>query len=152
MPTRNPIYDRPWRRAGVVRYAAARVRAILRPPVTVSAAPPDLVVDRDVSVRMRDGMVLRVNVYRPPGSGPFPVILAAHPYGKDRLPKRRWWGWGINPQFRILRQPGQVEISSETSWEAPDPVWWLAHGYAVVNADIRGAGTSDGAGALMSDQ
>ncbi len=87
-----------------------------------------------------------------PGSGPFPVILAAHPYGKDRLPKRRWWGWGINPQFRILRQPGQVEISSETSWEAPDPVWWLAHGYAVVNADIRGAGTSDGAGALMSDQ
>ncbi|EUA93204.1 X-Pro dipeptidyl-peptidase family protein [Mycobacterium ulcerans str. Harvey] len=40
----------------------------------------------------------------------------------------------------------QVEISSETSWEAPDPVWWLAHGYAVVNADIRGAGTSDGAG------
>ncbi|GJO01458.1 CocE/NonD family hydrolase [Mycobacterium marinum] len=152
MPTRNPIYDRPWRRAGVVRYAAARVRAILRPPVRVSAAPPDLVVDRDVSVRMRDGVVLRVNVYRPPGSGPFPVILAAHPYGKDRLPKRRWWGWGINPQFRILRQPGQVEISSETSWEAPDPVWWLAHGYAVVNADIRGAGTSDGAGALMSDQ
>lgn len=119
MPTRNPIYDRPWRRAGVVRYAAARVRAILRPPVTVSAAPPDLVVDRDVSVRMRDGVVLRVNVYRPSGSGPFPVILAAHPYGKDRLPKRRWWGWGINPQFRILRQPARWRSRARPAGRRP---------------------------------
>ncbi|WP_239657161.1 CocE/NonD family hydrolase [Mycobacterium riyadhense] len=147
-----PMHDRPWKRAGAARYAVARLRHALRPPVRVSTAPGDLLVDRNVVVRVRDGAVLRVNVYRPPGAGPFPVILSAHPYGKDRLPKRRRGRWSISPQFRIFRQPGPLGFSSETSWEAPDPVWWLAHGYVVINADLRGAGTSDGAGALMSDQ
>ncbi|BBX99311.1 hydrolase [Mycobacterium lacus] len=152
MSTQYPIYDRPWRRPGAIRYAATRLRGILRPPVRVSAAPPDLVVDREVAVRMRDGVVLRVNIYWPLGAGPFPVVLSAHPYGKDWLPKRRWRRWHANPLFRVMRQPGPVELSSETSWEAPDPVWWVAQGYAVVNADLRGAGTSEGAGALLSDQ
>lgn len=149
---RYPIYDRPWKRAGTARYAGTRLRRILRPPVRVSAAPNRLVVNRNVAVGMRDGVVLRVNVYRPQGDGPFPVILSAHPYGKDRLPKRRWRKWSVNPQFRIMRQPALVEFSSQTTWEAPDPVWWLSQGYAVVNADLRGAGTSEGAGALLSDQ
>lgn len=147
-----PSHDRPWKRPGAARYAAARLQGILRPPVDVAAAPPDLMVDRNVAICMRDGVVLRANVYRPPGPGPFPVILAAHPYGKDRLPKRIWGRWSINPQFRVLRQTAPIEISNETSWEAPDPVWWVAQGYAVVNADLRGAGTLDGVGALLSDQ
>jgi hypothetical protein len=31
-------------------------------------------------------------------------------------------------------------------------VWWVEQGYAVVICDLRGAGTSDGVGALLSDQ
>lgn len=147
-----PSYDRPWKRPGAARYAAARLHGILWPPVDVAAAPPDLMVNRNVGICMRDDVVLRANVYRPHGPGPFPVILAAHPYGKDRLPKRKWGRWSINPQFRALRQTAPIEISSETSWEAPDPAWWVAQGYAVVNADLRGAGASDGVGALLSDQ
>ncbi|ORB87449.1 hydrolase [Mycobacterium kansasii] len=147
-----PSYDRPWKRPGAARYAAARLHGILWPPVDVAAAPPDLMVNRNVGICMRDDVVLRANVYRPHGPGPFPVILAAHPYGKDRLPKRKWGRWSINPQFRALRQTAPIEISSETSWEVPDPAWWVAQGYAVVNADLRGAGTSDGVGALLSDQ
>lgn len=148
----HPIYDRPWKRPGATRYAVARLREIVRPPVRVAAAPADLLVDHDVPVSMRDGVVLRVNVFRPPGKGPFPVLMSAHPYGKDRLPRRRRRRWSLNPQFHVMRQTGPIDISSQTSWEAPDPVWWLTQGYAFVNADLRGAGNSDGAGALCSDQ
>jgi uncharacterized protein len=151
MVTITPL-DRPWRRPGTARYVRARLGTILRPPVTVSAAPSDLLEDRNVEVPVRDGTVLRVNVYRPRGDGPFPVLLSAHPYGKDNLPKRTKGGWRFSPQYRIMRQPGPVVFSSQTGWEAPDPVWWVQRGYVVVNADLRGAGTSDGVGALMSDQ
>ncbi|WP_347350333.1 CocE/NonD family hydrolase [Intrasporangium sp.] len=143
--------ERPWRRPGAVGYALARVRGIARPPVTVyEPAPGSVVSDLDVAVPMRDGTLLRVNAYRPPGDGPFPVILSAHPYGKDRLPSRRGGRSRFSAQYRIMRQPAPVSFSTLTSWEAPDPAWWTAQGYAVVNADLRGSGTSDGVGSLMS--
>jgi len=149
-----PALDRPWHRPGAAAYARARLGGILHPPVTVSGAPADLIKDADVAVPVRDGVVLRVNVYRPhpQGDGPFPVLLSAHPYGKDNLPKRTKLGWSFSPQYRIMRQPVPVAFSSETGWEAPDPVWWVRQGYAVINADVRGAGTSGGIGTLMSDQ
>ncbi|MCV7019178.1 Acyl esterase [Mycolicibacterium aichiense] len=146
-----PRYDRPWRRPGAVAYARRRIRTFLRPPVIVVPAPDDLLKDHDVAVRMRDGVTLRVNLYRPPGQGPFPVIVSVHPYGKDALPRRTRRGWRLNFQFRIMNQPAPFQISSETGWEAPDPVAWVARGYAVINADARGAGTSDGTGSLLSD-
>ncbi len=40
-------------------------------------------VDFDVPATMRDGTVLRANVFRPIGDGPFPVLLTRLPYGKD---------------------------------------------------------------------
>jgi predicted acyl esterase len=147
----NPILDTPWRRPGRLAYARRRLRSALRPPVTVHPAPPSVVQVRDVEVPMRDGVVLRVNVYRPEGDGPFPVILSEHPYGKDVLPKRRWRGWSLNLQYRIMNQSQPMGFSSLTGWEAPDPAWWVSRGYAVVNADARGAGTSDGVGSLFSD-
>ena len=152
-----PALDRPWRRPGAARYALTRIRTLLRPPVRISEPDPgSVVIDRDVPVVTRDGTVLRVNLHRPPGDGPFPVLLSAHPYGKDRLPQRRpdrlGGGYRVPLQFRMLRQTVPVHFSSLTGWEAPDPAWWTARGYAVVNADLRGAGTSEGVGSLLSDQ
>jgi predicted acyl esterase len=73
-----------------LRYVLARLRGLARPPITVRPAPADEVVfERDVAVSMRDGTVLRVNVFRPPGEGPHPALLCAHPYGKDNLPAPR---------------------------------------------------------------
>lgn len=150
--TSPQVWDRSWRRPGAVRYAADRVRRFLRPPVTVyEPSPGSIAREIDVPVGMRDGVLLRVNVYRPAGEGPFPVLLSAHPYGKDRLPRRRGRRWTFPFQYRIMRQPASVSFSTLTTWEAPDPAWWTAHGYAVINADLRGAGTSDGAGSPMSD-
>lgn len=144
--------DRPWHRPGAARYALTRLRSLARPPVTVhEPAPGSVVTDRDVPVRMRDGILLRVNVFRPTGTGPFPVILSAHPYGKDKLPSRRGRRWRFPVQYRLMRQPAPVSFSTLTTWEAPDPAWWTGQGYAVVNADLRGSGTSEGVGSLMSD-
>ncbi len=80
------------------------------------------------------------------------MILSAHPYGKDAVPTRKRGGWKLNKQFRIMNQPEPLRISDQTSWEAPDPVWWVQHGYAVINLDTRGGGHSEGRGDLLSDQ
>jgi putative CocE/NonD family hydrolase len=39
-------------------------------------------VERDVAVPMRDGVVLRADVYRPAQDGPLPVLVSRTPYGK----------------------------------------------------------------------
>lgn len=146
--------DRPWRRPGAARYAVERVRGILRPPVQVyEPAPGSVITEHDATIALRDATVLRANVYRPLGDGPFPVLVCAHPYGKDKLPKkRRWGGYSYSFQYHALRQSGPIRFSTLTSWEAPDPAWWTAQGYVVVNCDLRGAGTSDGVGDILSVQ
>lgn len=42
----------------------------------------ELVFEGDVAVKMRDGTVLKADLYRPKGAGPFPVILLRTPYNK----------------------------------------------------------------------
>ena len=39
-------------------------------------------IDWDVPIAMDDGLVLRADVYRPPGPGRFPAIVTYGPYGK----------------------------------------------------------------------
>jgi predicted acyl esterase len=150
---RSTSLDQPWHRPGGFAYGRARRRTALHPPVSVYPMPADVTKDHDVEVQLRDGIVLRLNLFRPAGEGIFPVILSAHPYGKDRIPKKkRGGGWSVNKQFRIMNQPAALRISDQTSWEAPDPVWWAQQGYAVINLDTRGGGHSDGRGELLSDQ
>lgn len=36
--------------------------------------------ERNVPARMRDGTVLRADLYRPRGTGPFPTLLMRTPY------------------------------------------------------------------------
>ncbi len=44
--------------------------------------PRGVVVDENVPARMRDGTVLRADVYRPASTEPVPVLLCRTPYGK----------------------------------------------------------------------
>jgi predicted acyl esterase len=41
-----------------------------------------IIVERDVEARMRDGIILRADVYHPVTSEPLPVLLQRTPYGK----------------------------------------------------------------------
>jgi uncharacterized protein len=147
-----PTLDRPWRRPGALRYAMDRIRGIAKPPVTVTDPPPDILIEGDIDVATRDGTVLRINVLGKTDDARRPVILSIHPYGKDNLPKRRGKKWTFSVQYRMLRQPKPVSFSALTGWEAPDPAWWIGHGFTVVNADARGCGHSDGTGKLLSRQ
>jgi len=146
--------DRPWCRPGAAWYALSRrLPGLLHPPVSVyEPAAGSLSVLRDLPVVVRDGTTLRVNVVLPAGAERFPVLMSAHPYGKDNLPRRRGRGYRVSFQYRILRQAAPVRFSSLTGWEGPDPAWWAAQGYAVVNCDLRGAGTSEGLTGIWSDQ
>ena len=133
------------------RRAIARVRNFARPNVTVSPPPEGVVLERDVAVAARDGTTLRVNVFRPEAPGTYPVLMSAHPYGKDDLPRpRRRGGYRPHVQFRLMPQSAPVRFSAWTSFEAPDPAYWVPRGYVVVNADLRGWGTSDGTGELLN--
>jgi len=43
---------------------------------------PGITIVHDVPSRMRDGVVLRADVYRPEGEGPWPTLLTRSPYDK----------------------------------------------------------------------
>jgi uncharacterized protein len=122
--------------------SAARTRAPHN-EIDVFPLPSDVVIERDVGVMMADGIRLSANVFRPAGAGPWPVILALTPYGKDADPgktreescaRRAAIGLGM----------GRYRVSDCTPFEAPDPAYWVAHGYVVVHVDLRGCFKSQG--------
>lgn len=139
--------DGSWRRA------LSTLGRLVHPRITLTDPPEDAMVDWDVPVAMRDGTRLRVNVFRPAAAGRYPVLLCAHPYGKDDLPvhHKTRHGYRPSPQYRLMRS-APVTHSAWTSWESPDPGHWVGRGYVVVNADLRGWGTSDGEPTALSEQ
>ena len=92
--------------------AAAQTPA--RPAVT-SRAETTWVREPDVAVPMRDGVVLRADVWRPQASGPFPVLVYRTPYGKT----------AAQTDYSTFRKA-------------------VERGYAVVMQDVRGRFKSDG--------
>ncbi len=116
-----------------------KIRGLINPSnVMVQEASPNMNILRDVHIPMRDGSYLSANIYRPMTDGKFPVLLSLHPGRKDVLCKDGY----MHIQLRFARQPGKITFSDETSFEAPDPNFWVANGYAVINIDKRGFGLS----------
>lgn len=57
--------------------------ALLIWPAALGAAPAlEIKVEKNVAVPMRDGTILRADVYRPTTGGPYPVLVSRSPYGK----------------------------------------------------------------------
>ena len=102
-----------------------------------------MVLDKDVAVPMRDGALLRANVFRPDEGGRFPVLMTLGPYGKDvhlsQLMPEAW-------EALQRRHPEILKASSckYLVFETPDPEMWAPEGYVVVKVDSRGAGKSPG--------
>lgn len=127
------------------RQLPAFLEHVVHPHVSVIPAPDSVERRCDLEAPTRDGTILRLDVYGPRDDNtPRPVILSAHPYGKDNLPQRKAGVWMVSPQYRLFRLPEPIQFSEFTGWEAPDPVRWVEAGYTVVNLDLRGAGKSDG--------
>jgi hypothetical protein len=100
-------------------------------------------IDWDAPVTMDDGVVLRADVYRPPGQGKFPVILSYGPYAKGLSFQQGYKGnWA-----RLTKAAPEVLQNSSNlyqNWELVDPEKWVPDGYALVRVDSRGAGRSPG--------
>ena len=103
------------------RYLSARSRflglvaiTLLLFSVRLSAQLP-VKVERGVDVKMRDGVILRGDIFRPDAEGKFPVLLERTPY------RRATWGFEVNFAQRAA-----------------------SRGYVVFLQDVRGRYTSDG--------
>jgi putative CocE/NonD family hydrolase len=86
----------------------------LAPQSTLAADSYAVTVEHGVAVKMRDGVTLRADIYRPAASGRFPVILKRTPYDKHN--------------------DDAVDFGRKGA----------ARGYVVINQDVRGRYTSDG--------
>jgi predicted acyl esterase len=109
----------------------------------VAVASRAMILDRNVGIPMRDGAVLRANVFRPEGDGRFPVLMTLGPYGKDvHLSQFMPEAWAALQR----RHPEILRASSckYLAFETPDPEVWVREGYVVVKVDSRGAGKSPG--------
>ncbi|HEU4625653.1 MAG TPA: CocE/NonD family hydrolase [Steroidobacteraceae bacterium] len=106
------------------------------PPVHSVVRESDLIIERNAAVRLRDGVRIYVDIYRPDGvAGDLPALLGWSPYGKHNTSDRLAW-----PEAGIA--PGWM--SAYTAFEAPDPMYWCPRGYAIVYPDPRGAWYSEG--------
>jgi hypothetical protein len=75
----------------------------------------DIELENRVPIRMRDGVTLYADVYRPVGEGKYPVLLSRTPYSTERFP---------------------------TAYDAA--VYFAQRGYVYVFQDIRGRHESEG--------
>jgi hypothetical protein len=115
------------------------------PPAVVFADEPlsrpeyGVTLEEDVAIPLRDGTVLRADVYRPdvPVGGKadirFPVLMSLSAYQKS--------------MDRILPHAAPF-----THVERPEPDWWVARGYVLVFVDTRGTGKSPGKAGIWSMQ
>src|SRR6266566_9190469 len=94
----------------------------------------DVTLERDVPVPMSDGVLLMANVFHSFKPRRSPVVMSVTPYGKDVLPDRR----GMLLMRLAGTRFGHLDCSAWTGFEAPDPLFWVRAGYAVVQADARG--------------
>jgi len=99
----------------------------------------EVILEEDVALPVRDGTVLRADVYRPDvrrgdiGNKKFPVLISLSAYQKNL--------------DRIL-----PHVRPFTHVERPEPDWWVPRGYVLVFVDTRGTGESPGKADIWSTQ
>jgi uncharacterized protein len=87
----------------------------------------EILVERDLMVPARDGVLLATDIYRPAGPGPFPLLLERTPYDKSAPSRSERTAVDARPRSR-----GGVAA------------YFVRHGYAVAYQDCRGRSHSGG--------
>jgi predicted acyl esterase len=97
------------------------------------ALPCDILWERDVPMRLRDGCTIYLDVYRPAKAEiRMPAIIASGPFGKNGGVNRNGMDWA--PWRNGVPQRA---VSSLEKFEGPDPAYWCLHGYAIVHPGIN---------------
>ncbi len=92
----------------------------------------EVVVERGVPVKMRDGVMLRADIYRPKAEGKFPVLLTRTPY--DRRSEIDFGPMAAARGYVVVAQDVRGRFSSEGEWytfkyesqDGYDTVEWAA--------------------------
>ena len=87
-------------------------------------------IQKDVDIPMRDGTILKADVFRPDAPGTFPVLINMGIYQKDKL-------WV--PPHDLEEAPNPY-----MNWETVNPEWWVPRGYICLRVDERGSGKTPG--------
>lgn len=106
--------------------------AMLLPTTTSAAENHEIIVERNVAARMRDGVTLRADIYRPKADGKYPVLLVRTPYDKQGTS-----GFGHRAAARgyvVIAQDVRGRFESEGEWytfkyesqDGYDTVEWAA--------------------------
>jgi predicted acyl esterase len=99
--------------------------------------PCDIVFERDIALKMRDGTTIYTDVFRPATKGKFPALVAWSPYGKQIGGQ---WLDDIHGRSGVPLE----WVSELQKFEGPDPAFWVEKGYVILNPDPRGAYNSEG--------
>lgn len=130
---------------------------VFRPTCRMTDPAQDIVPSYDVEIPMSEGFALTANIFcsreRSNAGVSDPVIMCAHPYDNRLIP-----ALGNTPlkgpplQYRLIAQSGGTpEFSTLTSWESPDPSFWVPAGYTLVNLNLPGFASSGGPPSVMSE-
>ena len=115
------------------------------PPFNQRTFMPEegIICQQDMAVKMRDGVIIYTDIYRPAGAEKLPLIISWSHFGKRPGDiEAEWQTMGVPPGT----------ISRMTKFESADPGYWCRQGYAVANVDPRGIGHSEGDASFFSTQ
>src|SRR5258708_1016894 len=101
-------------------------------PVPATAEIHEVTVQRNLAAKMRDGVSLRADVYRPKEEGKFPVLLVRTPY--DKRNETNFGLKGAARGFVVIAQDVRGRFESEGEWytfmhesqDGYDTVEWAA--------------------------
>lgn len=80
-----------------------------------AAADFEVVIERNVPAKMRDGVVLRADLFRPKAEGKFPVLLMRNPYNKVH-----WFEFAIGlakEGYVVINQDCRGRFASDGEWD-----------------------------------
>ena len=147
-PNDHPRYD------GSEHFVKTLPKGFQRTPENRKFSEPTI-YEKDVQISMRDGIILRADIFRPAGSDPVPALLPWSPYGKSGRGQSALANVVIVTSvddsigIRLTDMPGgmgipMANLSGFEKFEGPDPAEWVPRGYAVINIDSRGSWDSQG--------
>jgi uncharacterized protein len=80
------------------------------------AEQPEVTVEHDVQVKMRDGVILHADIYRPNAAGRFPVLLQRTPYNKSKLGESGFGHRASSGGYVVIIQDVRGRYTSEGEW------------------------------------
>jgi len=129
---------------------------LLNAEAEITEADPDILAEYDVKIPVSEGFYLTANIYRSKAAAEnrekVPVVMCAHPYNNHLTPALKKTPLNGPPQqYRMIPQAGKPVFSELTSWESPDPNFWVPEGYAIVNMNLPGYANSEGPPTAFSE-